>query len=119
MAPGIYKDAAKKQQVADFNYSPNDSLAQLIVDAWVDPHFRTILLQPGNAKALFATRGFFWNGTSKNPVVISEADYNKGYPRKSDNDVVFVLPDHAGTCPPGQTLLESARLLMAVTPNGI
>jgi hypothetical protein len=116
--PGIYSDAALKNQVADFNYSPNDSLAQLIVDAWVDPHFKSMLLDKNNAKALFATRGFFWNGTKKTPVVITEKKYNDGYHRKAD-EVIFVLPDHSGTCPPGQTLLDSARLLMAVTPNGI
>jgi hypothetical protein len=121
--PGIKK--ADGTQVADFSYAPNDSLAQLIVDAWTDKDFREMLLERGkdgtapNAKALFAARGFFWNGTKKYPVVISEGDYNKIYTKKSDDEVVFVLPDHAGTCPPGQTLLDTARLLMAVTPHGI
>jgi hypothetical protein len=55
----------------------------------------------------------------KTPVVISEEQYDKGYHRKNDNDVIFVLPKHDGTCPPGQNLLDTARLLMALTPNGI
>jgi hypothetical protein len=116
---GIFKDAALTDQVADVSYYPNDSLAQMIVDAWVDKDFKKMLLHHGNAKALFATRGFYWNNTAKKPVVISEDDYNKGYKRQHDDEVVFVLPNHDGTCPPGQTLLDSARLLMAVTPNGI
>ena len=119
MPAGIFRDAKKKDKVADFIYAPNDSLAQMIIDAWTDPKFKSVLLQPGNATALFATRGFYWRDTTKTPVVISEDDYNKGYHRKSDDELVFVLPNHAGTCPPGQTLLDTARLLMACTPNGI
>jgi hypothetical protein len=119
MPAGIFTDAALKNQVADFSYAPNDSLAQMIVDAWTDPEFKNILLQPGNAKAVFATRGFYWRDTIKKPVVISEKQYNAGYHRKNDKEVIFVLPEHAGTCPPGQTLLDTARLLMACTPNGI
>ena len=116
---GIFKDQFKKEQVADFSYYPNDSLAQMIVDAWVDDGFKKLLLQYGNAKALFATRGFFWNGTKKTPVVISEDDYDKDYIMRSPDELVFVLPNHDGKCPPGQTLLDTARLLMAATPNGI
>jgi hypothetical protein len=116
---GIFADAAHTVQVADFSYSPNDSLAQMIVDAWVNPDFNDLLLTPGNAKAVFATRGFFWNGTIKTPVVISEDAYNAGYTRQNDDEVVFVLPKHNGTCPPGQNLLDTAKLLMALTPNGI
>jgi hypothetical protein len=116
---GIFRDATQKDQVADFSYSPNDSLAQMIVDAWVNADFKSLLLNPANAKAVFATRGFYWNGTTKKPVVISEDDYNKGYTRKHHNEIVFVLPNHDGTCPAGQNLLDTAKLLMAATPNGI
>jgi hypothetical protein len=115
----IFRDQAKNVQVADFSYAPNDSLAQMIVDAWVDEEFKRVLLNPDNAKALFATRGFYWNGTTKKPVVITEDDFNAGYAMQHDDEVVFVLPTHNGTCPPGQTLLNTARLLMAATPHGI
>ena len=60
-----------------------------------------------------------WLDMTKEPVVISEDDYNAGYTRKHHNEVVFVLPNHDGTCPPGQNLLDTAKLLMAATPNGI
>ena len=96
---GIYD--LQNKQVADFSYAPNDALAQMIVDAWVNERFRELLLQRDNAKALKASRGFYWNGTAKNPVVISEAEYNNGYAKRYDDDIVFVLPDHDGTCPPG------------------
>jgi hypothetical protein len=116
---GIFRDHAKTSEVADFTYAPNDSLAQMIVDAWCDPEFKRVLLDPDNAKALFATRGFYWNGTTRKPVVITEDDYNAGYSMQNDDEVVFVLPTHNGKCPPGQTLLNTARLLMAATPHGI
>ena len=41
--PGIFSDAKKKVKVADFSYIPNDALAQLIVDAWVDDGFRAAI----------------------------------------------------------------------------
>jgi hypothetical protein len=119
MPQGIFRDSALTDQVADFTYAPNDSLAQMIVDAWVDKDFRDLLLDPANAKAIFATRGFYWNGTTKRPVVITENSYNAGYAHNHANEIVFVLPNHNGTCPPGQNLLDTAKLLMAATPNGI
>ena len=91
----------------------------MIVDAWTNGGVRTLLLQPGNAKAMFAQRGFCWNNTTKQPIVISEDDYDNGYVLTNPNDLVFVLPNHDGTCPPGQTRLDTAKLLMACTPNGI
>ena len=51
--------------------------------------------------------------------MISEAQYNAGYTQSHDDELVFVLPNHDGTCPPGQNLLDTARLLMASTPHGI
>jgi hypothetical protein len=117
MSPGIFKDTG--EQVADFSYAPSDSLAQMIVDAWVDEDFKTLLLNPDNAKTLFATRGFYWNGTKKKPVVITEDNYQSGYTLRHVDEIVFVLPNHNGQCPPGQSLLDTARLLMAATPNGI
>jgi hypothetical protein len=119
MPRGIYRDEAKKEQVADFSMAPTDSIAELIVDAWLDEEFKKLLLDPQNAKALFAQRGYYFDGTTKMPVVITEESYNSGYSHKHHNELVFVLPNHDGTCPPGKSLLETARLLMAATPNGI
>jgi hypothetical protein len=119
MPRGIFRDKAKTDQVADFSIAPSDSLAQMVVDAWVDKDFKKMLLDPANSKALFAQRGVYWNGTSRMPVVISEMDYESGYSHNHKDELVFVLPNHDGTCPPGKSLLETARLLMAATPNGI
>ncbi|HZT25711.1 MAG TPA: hypothetical protein VFA57_08425 [Pseudolabrys sp.] len=120
MPRGIFRDKAKTDQVADFSIAPSDALAQMVVDAWIDPDFKKLLLDPANAKALFAQRGYYWNGTSKTPVVITETQYEAGYSHNRPGDeLVFVLPNHDGTCPAGKSLLETAKLLMAATPNGI
>jgi hypothetical protein len=59
-------------------------------------------------------------------VVITEAEHDDDYTMQADNEVVFVLPDEtravfsrpiAANTPAG--LLETAKLLMACTPNGI
>jgi hypothetical protein len=106
-----------KVPVADFSYQ-NDSLAQMIVDAWTSDEFRERLLKKENAKSLLAERGIFL----QNPVIIDEATYwNDAHTKDRDDEVVFVLPDRArvGTPRPGYSLLETARLLMACVPNGI
>jgi hypothetical protein len=123
---GIFNDPALQvDRVVDTSYQ-NDSLAQMIVDAWVDGGpggFQERLLKREadgtgpNAKAALAARGIYL----ANPVVITEAEYNNGYHMPDPNGVVFVLPNQprAGMPPPGQSLLETAKLLMACTPNGI
>ncbi len=117
MPKGIFD--TNKAMLVDFSYYPNDSLAQLIVDAWVDPDFEKLVLNPASLKALLADRGVYL----KKPVVITEADYNNGYTMTHPEEMVFVLPDRkrAGNVPQGKggSLLETARLLMACTPHGI
>ena len=72
----------------------NDTLAQMIVDAWVDSHFRDGLLNNRQSvKSLLAARGFFLD----NPVMIEEKTYYHDYEMQDDNEVVFVLPQRPGT----------------------
>ena len=55
-------------------------------------------------------------------VVISEAEYYDGYTIPCiAHEVVFVLPNlnRVSLHPSGNPLLETAKLLMATTPNGI
>jgi hypothetical protein len=102
-------------RVADFSYT-SDALAQMIVEAWVDDDFKNRLLIKANAKPLLAERGLFL----ENPVVITEDAYNRNYRQDNDNEIVFVLPDvNRVSLEAGQNLLETARFLMAITPNGI
>ena len=52
-------------------------------------------------------------------VIISEFEHDRGYTMEDENDVVFVLPNPGRINPAGANLLNSAKLLMACTPNGI
>jgi hypothetical protein len=56
----------------------------------------------------------------KRAVVISEAEHDNDYIMQKPEEVVFVLPDRKrlGMAPSG-SLLSTAKLLMACTPNGI
>jgi hypothetical protein len=113
--------------VPAFSYSPNDSLAQMIVDAWVDQDFRNALLEreadgtvthaaAREARVALAGRGFYL----QRAVVIKESEHDNDYTMQHPNEVVFVLPNQDRVTPrPGQSLLDTARLLMACTPNGI
>jgi len=122
-----HNGVATEATVPTFSFSPNDSLAQLIVDAWVEKDFRDALLERAadktvtpaaarQAKVALAARGYYL----ERPVVITEAEHDSHYTMQADNEVVFVLPNQDRVKPrPGQSLLDTARLLMSCTPNGI
>ncbi|WP_454626815.1 hypothetical protein [Bradyrhizobium cenepequi] len=57
----------------------------------------------------------------KRAVIITEEEHDNDYTMQDDDEVVFVLPNPsriAASATQNQ-LLESAKLLMACTPNGI
>jgi hypothetical protein len=126
---GVFKatDTAKTTNLAIFSYHPNDSLAQMIVDAWVDDDFRNQLidrdtagrptdLAKRSARTSLAARGIYL----KSAVVITENEHEHDYHLGDADEVVFVLPNQTRVTPrPGHSLLDTARLLMAATPNGI
>ena len=123
-------------RVADFSYE-SDALAQMIVDIWLGGYNN--LITPENtaaapinqaawlgrsnaAKAVLATRGIYL----QQPLVVTENEYILGVSLEDANlasAIVFVVPDSnrptlaIGGTPP--SLLETAKMLMAVTPNGI
>jgi len=114
-----------------FSFAPNDALAELIVEAWANKTFRDGLLErdkanpkkPTDAAVQLATSSVNACGFNlKRAVVISEAEHDADYTMTGPDEVVFVLPDYTrlGTPPvaPG-SLLNTARILMACTPNGI
>jgi hypothetical protein len=112
-------------RVPDRNYHPNLGLAQLIVDAWSNPGLKGTLLQrdaqgrPTPAAVQEATRRVnAVGGFNLQPaVVISEAEYRRGYTLQQ-NERVYVLPNMPrGISPPA--LLNTAHGLMRTTPNGI
>jgi|RhiMethySRZTD1v2_1073278.scaffolds.fasta_scaffold303083_2 hypothetical protein len=133
---GIYADRAWDDKFADFSYT-NDTLAQLIVDMWLG-HHDDLLKAPlqtdygarsTNAKRVLADRGILL----ELPIVITEQEYADGFSladaglldtATGENlGVVFVLPKTkratTGAAGPPPPLLETAKLLMAITPNGI
>jgi len=103
-----------RQKVADFSYT-SDSLAQMIVDAWVDDVFRDKLLKKENAQSLLADRGIYLS----KPHVITEQDYYDNHHCDDPDEVVLVLPNKKRADLSHKPLLETAKLLMAITPNGI
>jgi hypothetical protein len=122
------KKPKKKVPMPEFSYTPNEALAQMIVDAWVDDDYRKGLLEREKdkitvtaaaaqlAKASLAEKGFYLNRV----VVITEEEYDNDYIAQAAGEIVLVLPDQDRVTPrPGQNLIETARFLMAATPNGI
>ena len=120
---GIWKHSDPDMKVVDFSYE-SDILAQLVVDAWasdgVANGLKAKLLDHNHqniVKQELANYGIFLN----HPVVLTEDEYNNGWQQDHDNEVVLVLPNDGRktAASGGHTLLETAKLLMAVTPNGI
>jgi len=90
--------------------------------AWNEVTFRNGLItgtpaqRINNAKTALAARGI----NLTNPIVLTESEFAEGWVRDSDDEVVFVLPDSSRVImTAGTPLLETAKLLMACTPNGI
>lgn len=115
-------------QVARVEYKPNEGLAAMIVQAWSDEGFRDKLLDrngsiPTNVAVQVATSSINSLGFNlKRAVVISEKEHDADYRTQHEDEVVFVLPDAARIAAPfgsRESLLQTARLLMACTPNGI
>ena len=110
------KEPDPTERVADFSYT-SESLAQMIVDAWTDKSFETRVLDKSQARGVLAERGIYLS----KPHIITEAQYYNGHHCEDPDEVVFVLPNKPRVVnpPPGRSLLETAKLLMAITPNGI
>jgi hypothetical protein len=105
----------------------NPDLAQVIVDLWADPQNvldRTTKGVPTSGAVTTATN-LINSGTGmklKRAVVITEEEHDNDYTMQDDDEVVFVLPNKTRANFAGTTsnqLLETAKMLMACTPNGI
>jgi hypothetical protein len=127
---GIASDDNLVDKVADFSYE-SEALAQLIVDMWTGlhpdllkaPNVNNYTQRAANAKTAFEARGIYL----KQPIVVTEDEYENGFSLADagltvDTGVVLVLPRDkrvTGATTTGAPLLETAKMLMAVTPNGI
>lgn len=118
------KGRTKHLVLPAFSFEPTDSLAQLIVNAWANPGK---LLQR-NPKTHLPTPDAVQEATQKinaagydltRAVVITEAEHDSDYIMQSDDEIVFVLPNKNRVTKHPANLLDTAKLLMGCTPNGI
>ena len=122
-APGAKRDITQPS----FSYAPTDALADVIVRAWSNGNFYSDLMQRDNTGAptptAVAAATAAINGAGfdlQRAVVISEQEHDDDYRMRADNEVVFVLPNkNRAKAIPEHSLLVTAKLLMACTPNGI
>lgn len=107
-----------------FGFEPTNGLAQLIIDAWADPGH----LLERDPKTKLPTKRAVQDATARiqkagydlgRAVVITEAEHDSDYVMQSDNEIVFVLPNKNRVAAPATHLLDTAKLLMGCTPNGI
>jgi hypothetical protein len=107
-----------------FSFEPTDALAKMVVDAWAspgnllerDPH---TLLPTQRAVQEATTRVKAAGYDLERAVVITEAEHDNDYIMQSDNEIVFVLPNKNRIASPSTNLLDTAKLLMGCTPNGV
>jgi len=118
--------------VPEFAMPPDavPGIAQVIVDKWQDKQsLRNILDRDANGyatqtavdQATAAINAAYPYFKLKRVVIISEDEHDDGYAMQYPYEVVFVLPDAARVkdTTADANLLNSAKLLMACTPNGI
>ena len=107
-----------------FSFEPTDGLAKMIVDAWANPGH----LLERDAHTQLPTQRAVHEATTRikqagfdleRAVVITEAEHDSDYVMQSDNEIVFVLPNKSRVATPPTNLLDTAKLLMGCTPNGI
>jgi len=124
-----YPDKAETQHLVlpAFSFQPTDSLAQVIIDAWNNKTLRDQLLAR-DPKTKLPTQGAVQAATKRitaagydltRAVVITEAEHDNDYVMQSDNEIVFVLPNKDRVTAAPTNLLDTAKLLMGCTPNGI
>ncbi|HUL88545.1 MAG TPA: hypothetical protein VLU23_10230 [Pseudolabrys sp.] len=123
---GIWKPKATTDdpdvKVADFSYQ-SDKLAEIITLAWINNGNYAGQLTDHTtnfAKTELENRAGI---KLKNPVVLTEDEYNDGWQMVGDDEVIFVLPDVSRVkktaADTSASLLETAKMLMACVPNGI
>jgi hypothetical protein len=126
----IRKTGSDDITTPDFQLAPDaiPGIAQVIVNLWTDQNlFNAVTARTAQGQATTNARIAATNAiNAAQPtynftqcVIISEAEHDDGYRVQSPDDVVFVLPNPGRINPAGASLLNSAKLLMACTPNGI
>lgn len=125
--------------VAPVSYFPNDDLVKVILEAWTSQSFKERLLTfpekdryadwkdwlkadanaytAMTAKTSQALAGVVSELRLGLPVVLTQEQYENGYRKNDDKEVVFVLPDAPQTH--GKQSLTTARVMMAATIRGM
>ena len=127
--PGVWKRAKNAGDpdvnVTVFSYQNDDIAKEIIVRAWTDAGFKAALLgtAPGATIADRITAATTALSalpnkpvTLKSAIVLDEDEYHAGWDEDDPDQVVFVLPNSSRAA---GNLLETAKMLMASTPNGI
>ena len=118
------KVGAKHLVLPAFAFEPTDALAKMVVDAWANPGN----LLDRDPQTHLPTAGAVKDATARvkeagydleRAVVITEAEHDSDYVMQSDNEIVFVLPNKNRIASPPTNLLDTAKLLMGCTPNGV
>ena len=135
-APGGIKKikGGTEMTVPEFAMPPDavPGIAQVIVDIWqnkpgLDKIFdrnqtgahKGMATQDAVDQATAAINAAAPNYNLQRAVIIEEKEHDAGYTMQTENDVVFVLPNKDRAVLTGANLLNTAKLLMACTPNGI
>jgi hypothetical protein len=120
--------------VPEFAMPPDavPGIAQVIVDAWngVASLDKILQRETTGANKGMATQIAVNQATAainaaapgynlQRAVIITEDEHDRGYTMETPDDVVFVLPNKSRLGAGASNLLETAKLLMACTPNGI
>jgi hypothetical protein len=107
----------------------NEGLANLIVKVWTTKSIEDDVLER-NAKGV-PTANAVTKATDlvntetgmklKRAVIITEEEHDNDYTMQNDDEVVFVLPNEGRVVAAASQAerLETAKMLMACTPNGI
>lgn len=121
--PHVPPNATRDVTIPSFSYPPTDALAQVIVDLWANPlHVldRDGKGNPTHAAVTDATAKIQAAGFDlERAVIITEQEHDDDYTMQDPNEVVFVLPNDGRLVNNPAHLLNTAKLLMACTPNGI
>jgi len=128
------KGGGDEMTVPEFAMPPDavPGIAQVIVDIWknkagLDKIFdrnqtgahKGMATQDAVDQATAAINAAAPKFNLQRAVIIKEEEHDAGYTMETENDVVFVLPNKGRIDSTGGNLLNTAKLLMACTPNGI
>jgi hypothetical protein len=122
--PHTPANSTRDVAVPVFSYPPTNGLAQVIIDVWANPgHIldRDNKGNPTQTAVNEATQKIQQTATLDlaRAVIITEQEHDDDYTMQKDDEVVFVLPNQNRVANNPAHLLDTVKLLMACTPNGI